>query len=348
MAIRIDKRTAPSPRGVITVYILTNDNGASVELSSLGAGVLAVNVPDREGRIENVALSYADPADYIADGPCLGKVPGRYANRIAKGRFSIDGKEHSLTVNNGPNALHGGPEGFQNQIWDARETPDGVEFTYRSADGEEHYPGAMTARATYAWSDDNVLTLRLEAETDAPTIVNLTNHSYWNLDGADSGTALDHEMRIKARRFIPTDDTLIPTGEKAPVDGTPMDFRDFKRLGADIEADFPALAYGKGYDAGWLVDGWVPGITVLNAVELRSPRSGRRLIIDSDQPAAHVYTGNWLDGSPINRSGRPYRDYEGVAIEMQGVPDAPNQPVFPDQTLRPGETYSRLIRFRFK
>ncbi len=316
-----------------------------MELSTLGAGILAVNVPDINGRSANVVLSYRDPASYLGDGPCLGKVPGRYANRIARGHLEIDGKTYQLNVNNGPNALHGGPTGFQNRIWNASETKDGIIFTYRSEDGEENYPGTLDATVRYRWSDDNTLSLEFSATTDAPTVVNLTNHTYWNLDGADSGSALDHTLLIRADRYIPTDDTLIPTGEKAHVSGTPMDFRTFKRVGEDIAADFPALKYGKGYDAGWLVNGWEEGKMISGAVILRAARSGRRLVIDSDQPDAHVYTGNWLDGSPENREGRPYRDYEGIAIEMQGVPDAPNQPCFPTQTLRPGETYRRTIRF---
>lgn len=345
--MEITKQTIATDHGEITIFTLVNRHGASVRLSSLGAGIAGVEVPDAEGKIENVALAYEAPADYMADGPCLGKVPGRYANRIAGGHLEIDGKTYQLNINNGPNALHGGPTGFQNRIWEAEQLEDGVRFTYHSKDGEENYPGNLTAVAEYHWSDDNVLTLNLSATTDAPTVVNLTNHTYWNLDGADSGSALGHKLRIAAERYIPTDETLIPTGEKAPVEGTPMDFRELREVGRDIAADFPAIKYGKGYDAGWLLDGWQPGKMVNDAVELRGERSGRRLIIDSDQPAAHVYTGNWLDGSPANRCGRPYRDYEGIAIEMQGVPDAPNQSCFPDQTLRPGETYRRTIRFRF-
>ena len=343
--MEITKRTAPSPAGEITIFTLVNASGASVELSTLGAGILAVNVPDSNGRSANVVLSYRDPASYLGDGPCLGKVPGRYANRIARGHLEIDGKTYQLNVNNGPNALHGGPTGFQNRIWNASETKDGIIFTYRSEDGEENYPGTLDATVRYRWSDDNTLSLEFSATTDAPTVVNLTNHTYWNLDGADSGSALDHTLLIRADRYIPTDDTLIPTGEKAHVSGTPMDFRTFKRVGEDIAADFPALKYGKGYDAGCLVTGWEERKMISGAVILRAARSGRRLVIDSDQPDAHVYTGNWLDGSPENREGRPYRDYEGIAIEMQGVPDAPNQPCFPTQTLRPGETYRRTIRF---
>ncbi len=345
--MKVTKHISPSPKGEITVFRVENASGAYVELSTMGAGIVGAGVPDREGRIENVALAYEDPASYIADGPCMGKVPGRYANRIAKGHFSIDGKDFQLAINNGPNALHGGPEGFQNQNWKAEELSDGVRFTYGAQDGEENYPGNLTAVAEYRWSDDNVLTLGLSATADKPTVVNLTNHCYWNLDGADSGKILDHTMRMACSRYLPTDDTLIPTSEPAPVEGTPMDFRETKKIGRDITADFPALEYGKVYEAGWVIDGWEPGKMNDEVVVIESAASGRRLTVGTDQPGAHVYTGNWLAGCPANRSCRSYEDYDGVAVEMQGFPDAPNHDNFPCQTLRPGETYRRTIRFAF-
>lgn len=333
--------------GEVTLWRIENASGAAVTLSSLGAGIVSVEVPDREGNLENVALAYADPADYMADGPCMGKIPGRYANRIAKGKFSLDGKEYSLAVNNGPNHLHGGPTGFQNHIWQSEIIPDGVRFRYVSADGEEGYPGQLNVTADYVWNDRNELTLTLNATTTAPTIVNLTNHTYWNLDGADAGSILDHEMVVKAHRWLVTDDTLVPTGELADVAGTPMDFLRFKKLGADINADFEALRFGKGYDNCWVLDGAEDEMHE-ESVLLRSQRSGRELKISTNQPGVQVYTGNWLSSSPKNRSGRSYEDYEGVAIEAQGFPDAPNQPSFPSQRLNPGEIYSRVIRFSFK
>lgn len=345
MKVKISKY--PSPKGEITVYRLTNDRGCYVELSTLGAGILAVAVPDRDGKIENVALSYADPADYLYDGPCMGKAPGRFANRIAAGRFSIDGKEYQLNINNGPNALHGGPEGFQNQIWQSKPIPGGVEFSYDSADGEENYPGNLKVKAIYHWGDNNILQLHLTAQTDAPTPVNLTNHTYWNLGGADSGSVLGHTLRMKASRYLPTDDTLIPTGEIAPVAGTPMDFTEAKEIGRDIDVDFPALKYGKGYDACWAIDSWKKGDYTAAAARLVDPLSGRVLEIGTTQPGMQVYTGNWLAGSPANRSGRPYNDYEGVAIECQGFPDAPNKENFPGAILRPAERYDEHIRFAF-
>lgn len=346
--MKITSKKYPSPKGEITVFRIENASGASVELSTLGAGIVSVTVPDREGKLENVALSYTDPADYIADGPCLGKCPGRYANRIAKGHLEVDGVTYQLTINNGPNALHGGPEGFQNQIWEAEELSDGVKFTYHAKDGEEHYPGNLTVTATYRWSDDNVLTLDFHAETDKNTVINMTNHAYWNLEGADSGSVFDHDMKIKAEKWLPTDDTQIPTGEMAPVENTPMDFREWKAIGKDIKEDFEALKIGKGYDHCWVLDGWKPGEHIAEAVELRDNKSGRKLVVATDQPGVQIYTGNWLAGSPKNRSGKSYEDYDGVAIEMQGFPDAPNKPEFPSQLLKAGESYDRHISFAFK
>ncbi len=346
ITMKIDKTTAQSPKGEISLFTLINASGASVTVSSLGAGIVAVMVPDREGKLANVALGYKNPADYIADGPCAGKVPGRFANRIARGKFSLDGKEYTLAINNGPNALHGGPEGFQNQIWDSAVEGDSVVFTYHAADGEEGYPGNMTVKAVYTWNDDNELSLVLTAGTDAKTVVNLTNHVYFNLDGEQAGTVLDHEMKIKAARYLPTDDTQIPTGELAPVDGTPMDFTSFKTIGRDIKADFEPLKIGKGYDHCWVLDDYEKGKLQEIAV-LQSRKSGRRLTVLTTQPGVQIYTGNWLAGCPESISGGNYNDYDGVALECQNFPDAPNHPEFPSSVLNPGETFEEAIRFKF-
>ena len=336
----------PHAQGEIAVFRLTNAAGASVELCNIGAGITGVVVPDREGRMADVALGYADYADYIGDGACMGKTPGRFANRIAGGRFALDGKCWRLAVNNGPNHLHGGPTGFADRLWHGRIADGGVVFTRTSPDGEEGYPGALAARVAYAWDDDCCLRIALEAACDAPTIVNLTNHTYWNLAGEASGSVLDHELRLCASRWLPTDATLIPAGAPADVAGTPMDFRTPKPLGRDIRADFSALRYGKGYDNCWAVDGWQAGAETLVA-ELRDPHSGRRLSVRSSQPGVQIYTGNWLAGSPRSKSGRAYADYDGVAIECQDFPDAPNRPDFPSVVLRPDEPYRRTISFRF-
>ena len=323
---------------------LTNKSGASVMLTERGAGIVSIVVPDRNGVMGDVVLGYRDEESYLADGPCAGKIPGRFANRIDGGRFTLDGKEYQLVKNNPGYQLHGGPDGFSNRLWKASRISDTeVILTLDSPDGDQGYPGNMHVEATYTWSDDNSLTLSIKATTDAPTIINLTNHTYWNLDGEDSGSILDHVLKLNASRWLATSEALIPTGELSPVEGTPMDFRTAKPIGRDIKADFPALKYGKGYDNCWVLDG-TPGLKI--AAELSSAVSGRRLEIWTDQPAAQVYTGNWLDGSPLSKSGRPYRDYDGVAIECQGFPDAPHHPDFPSCVLRPGETYSRTIIFK--
>ncbi|MCM1292380.1 MAG: galactose mutarotase [Bacteroides sp.] len=346
--MKTNQKKVNSPKGKITLVTLTNTSGASVVLSSLGAGIVSVVVPDSKGDLEDVALGYANAADYFYDGPCAGKVPGRYANRIAGGRLRVDGKDYQLSINNGPNALHGGPEGFQNRIWDVAVADDGeVVFTYTAADGEENYPGELRAEARYRWDNDCRLQLTLSATTNAPTVVNLTNHCYWNLEGHNSGSVLDHTLWIGASRYLPTDETLIPTGEMAPVVDTPMDFTTKKTIGRDIKADFPALVYGKGYDNCWVVDNYTKD-RLQHVATLEAPRSGRLLEVLTTQPAAQVYTGNWLAGSPINKDGRSYNDYDGVAIECQAMPDSPHHADFPSTQLYPGQLYSQTIVFQFK
>lgn len=343
-----DKRVYQTPKGDVTLFTLTNAKGASVELSSLGAGIVSVVVPDRYGDLADIALGYANPVDYLYDGPCAGKIAGRYANRIAKGKFSIDGTDYQLNINLPPNSLHGGPEGFQNQIWEAEEISGGIRFSYVSKDGEENFPGTLKVSVEYTWNDDNELNLHIIAQTDKPTIVSLTNHTYWNLSGEDSSTALDHKLTLKCSRYLKADETLVPTGELPSVVGTPMDFTQPKELGKDIKQDFPALNHAKGYDASWAIDDWQKGKFVEKVAVVEDEKSGRVLEIGTTQPAAHVYTGNWLAGSARSKSGRSYNDYDGVAIECQGMPDAPNRSEFPSQILRPGETYDEIIRFSFK
>lgn len=345
--MKIETSKCQSPKGEITLYTLTNASGAKVVLSNLGAGIVSLEAPDSDGNLADVVLGYADPKDYFYDGPCAGKIPGRYANRIAAGKLRVDGRDYQLAINNGPNALHGGPEGFQNRLWNSQTDNGKVVFTYTSADGEENYPGTLTAKATYSWSDDNELRLDLEATTDAATVVNLTNHCYWNLEGHNAGSVLDHSLSIAASRYLPTDDTLIPTGKMAPVDDTPMDFTHPKTLAQDIRQDFPALVYGKGYDNCWVIDGYRKGQLKL-AATLEAPKSGRVLEVLTTQPAVQVYTGNWLAGSPVNKAGRPYEDYDGVAIECQSMPDSPNHADFPSTQLYPGDVYKQIIIFQLK
>ena len=336
--------TAPDGKEIF-LYTLKNASGASVQLCSVGAGIVSIVVPDKAGKMEDVVIGYKKAEDYFADGPCSGKVPGRYANRIAKGKFTLDGVEYTLPVNNGPNHLHGGPDGFQNQVWESRIEGDAVEFLYYSADGEAGYPGNLKAVAHYTWGEDNSLKLILTAETDKPTVVNLTNHVYINLDGEASGSVLNHKLELNASQFLPTDETLIPQGEPADVAGTPMDFVEAKPIGQDIKADFPALNYGKGYDNCYLIDGAMPG-QLSEAAQLWGPKSGRHLTVLTTQPAVQVYTGNWLKGCPMGKT-RAYEDYDGVAVECQHCPDSPNRPDFPSTVLRPGEVMEEAIIWVF-
>ena len=328
-------------------YIITNASGASVGLAEIGAAIVSINVPDREGILADVALGYEDPLSYIGDGPCLGKCPGRFANRIALGRFSLDGAEYTLPVNNGPNHLHGGPEGFQNHIWDSRIDGDAVEFMYFSEDGEQGYPGAVKAVVRYEWSEDNELRMTFTAICDAPTYINLTNHAYFNLDGEGSGTVLNHMLKLNCSEFLPTDATQIPLGDSEPVAGTPMDFINAKPVGRDINADYEPLKIGKGYDHCWVIDGAEAG-QLQACAKLWSEKSGRFLEIITTQPGVQVYTGNWLGGCPAGKSGHVYADYDGIAIECQHFPDSPNKPEYPTTVLRPGETYEQAIIYAFK
>ena len=325
-------------------YTIINGSGASVTLCSIGAGIVSVNVPDKDGKMGDVVLSYGKAGSYFGDGPCMGKCPGRYANRIAAGKFSLDGKQYELPVNNGPNHLHGGPDGFQNKIWESRKHKGGVEFKYSAADGEMGYPGNLTVVARYEWSEDNELRLTFSARSDAKTVVNLTNHCYFNLNG--KGSVLRHYLKLNATQYLPTDETLIPLGEAEPVVGTPMNFITAKTLGRDIRKDFPALKYGKGYDACWVIDDYMPG-QIQEAAELYSAQSGRELKVYTTQPGVQVYTGNWLEGCPTGKRGRKYHDYCGVALECQHFPDSPNHPDYPSTVLKPGKVMHEAIIFAF-
>ena len=326
-------------------YTMTNESGASVVLGSVGAAIVSVSVPDRDGRMGDVVIGYGKAESYFKDGPCSGKCPGRYANRIAAGRFTLDGVEYNLPVNNGPNHLHGGPEGSQNQVWASRKHKGGVEFMYYFDDGEMGYPGAVKVIARYEWTETNELRLTFTARSDKKTVVNFTNHVYFNLDG--SANIFRHRLQLNASEYLPTDNTLIPTGVPEIVTGTPMDFRRTKTIGRDIKKDFPALKYGKGYDACWVIDNYMPG-QLQKAAVLSSPKSGRVLNVYTTQPGIQVYTGNWLNGCPKGKKGRIYHDYSAVALECQHFPDSPNNPQFPSTVLRPGKVYKEAIIFEFR
>ena len=325
-------------------YKMVNESGAYVELCNIGAGIVSICVPDKDGMLGDVVAGYRKPESYFGDGPYLGKCPGRFANRIDKGHFTLDGVEYNVPVNCGPNHLHGGPEGFSNKVWESRKSRGGVEFMYFSEDGEMGYPGNMKVVARYEWSEQNELRLTFTAKTDKRTVINLTNHAYFNLNG--KGSVLRHYLRLNCSEYLPTDPTLIPLGESEPVAGTPMDFLNEKTLGRDIRKDFPALNYGNGYDACWCIDGYMPG-QIQEAAELYSKVSGRVMKVYTTQPGVQVYTGNYLEGCPVGKKGRIYRNNDAVAIECQHYPDSPNKPEYPSTILDPGKVYKEAIIYAF-
>ncbi len=251
-----------------------------------------------------------------------------------------------MAINNGVNALHGGPSGFQRRVWASRIEGDSVIFSYESADGEEGYPGNYKCEVAYGWSDDCEISLVYTATCDKRTVTNLTNHVYFNLDGEGSGDVMEHVMTLKAEKFLPTDDTQIPTGEFEAVAGTPMDFTAPKAIGADIKADYKPLIIGKGYDHCWAIDGWESGVESV-AGEVYSPKSGIKVEVKTTQPGIQIYTGNWLSGTGVAKMGKEHADYEGVAMECQNFPDAPNKPHFPSSVLSPGETFEQTIKYKF-
>lgn len=328
-------------------YTLTNAKGASVTLSEIGAGIVSIIVPDKDGKLADVVLGYEKPESYFDDSPFLGKCPGRFANRIALGKFTLNGKEYTLPINNAPNHLHGGPEGFSVKVWESRLVGDAVEFMYFSEDGEQGYPGNLKVVAHYEWSEDNELKLTFTAECDADTFINMTNHVYFNLNGEGNGNILGHILKLNCSEYLPTDDTQIPLGDSEPVAGTPMDFVNPKAIGRDIRADFEPLKIGNGYDHCWVIDGAEPG-QLQAAAKLWSEESGRLVEIFTTQPGLQVYSGNWLAGCPTGKNGHIYQNNDGVAIECQHFPDSPNKPEYPSTLLRPGETYEEAIIFAFR
>jgi aldose 1-epimerase len=334
----------------VILYTITNASGASVELTNLGASLVSVRVPDRNGKLADVALGYKDWKSYQSDGPFMGKSVGRYANRMSgadgSASFTLDGVLHRLIPNEGANQLHGGAATLSNKVWEARVEGNRVVFSIVSPDGEGGYPGNMVVEAAYHWSDECELEIVYSAESDAPTVVNLTNHAYFNLAGESSGSIHGHLLQLNASTFIPTTAKSIPTGEFWPVEGTPMDFREAKPIGRDIDAGYAQLTDAAGYDRCWVVDGWRRNI-LAEVGWLADPVSGRRMRVLTSQPGVQVYTGNWLKGSPEGKSGRPYANRDGVALECQGFPDAPNHPNFPSQVLRPGERYIQKTVFAF-
>ena len=333
-------------------YALRNNAGMAVQVISYGGILTSISVPDRQGRFANVALGFECLEKYEAEHPYFGAITGRYANRIAKGRFSLEGTEYTLFVNDGSNALHGGDKGFDKRIWTARELADGLypglELTYRSNDGEEGYPGNLDAAVRYTLTDNNELRIEYSATTDAPTVVNLTNHSYFNLLGEGEGTIYEHILTLNADRFTPIDSGLIPTGELAAVAGTPFDFRKPKAIAAGVRSSHPQISLAQGYDQNLVLNREGLSERELGfAARVYEPRYGRCMEVWTTEPGIQFYSGNFLDGTLVGSSGRTYRQGDGLALETQHFPNSPNQPQFPSTALRLGERYETSTVYRF-
>jgi aldose 1-epimerase len=325
------------------VYRWSLENGGTrLKVLSYGGIVQSLELPDRRGRYANVSLGFDNVEDYVASSPYFGALIGRYGNRIAKGRFTLDGKAYQLSVNDGENSLHGGAQGFDKRVWDiepfTRGSDVGLHLYYTSVDGEMGYPGTLKSKVTYTLTRTGDWRIDYEATTDRPTVCNLTSHVYFNLAGEGSGSIHDHELKIAASRYTPVDSGLIPTGELAPVAGTPFDFRRSKTVGEDIRVAHQQLLYGQGFDHNWVLD---KGITARpeHIATLRNPGSGRTMKIATTEPGLQFYSGNFLDGTLVGTGGSIYRQGDALCLETQHFPDSPNQPSFPSTTLRPGQTY---------
>jgi len=333
----------------VDLYTLVNSNGMKVKITNYGGIVVSLEVPDRNGKWADVVLGYDRLEDYIQNNPYFGCIIGRYGNRIAKGQFTLDGKKYQLACNNFPNHLHGGKVGFDKVLWNAEPFVDEkgpkLRLTYKSPDGEEGYPGNLDVTVVYTLTEDNGLLIEYTATTDQPTIVNLTNHSYFNLSGMESKTILDHVLWMDADRFTPVDSTLIPTGELRSVSGTPLDFRKPTKIGERIGSEDMQIRYGQGYDHNYVLNGEMNTFRLVATVV--DPFSGRKMEVWTTEPGLQFYSGNFLDGSIKGKRGIVYGHRSGFCLETQHFPDSPNHPEFPSTVLRPGEVYKTKTMYRF-
>ncbi|MDM8005914.1 MAG: aldose epimerase family protein [Phycisphaerae bacterium] len=334
----------------VDLYRLTNANGMRADITTYGGIVVRLMVPDKNGKFDDVVLGFDSLAGYLKGHPFFGALVGRYGNRIAKGRFTLEGVEYKLATNNMGNHLHGGLKGFDKAVWAAEpvqcsETV-GLKLCYTSKDGEEGYPGTLKCTVTYRLTNANELKIEYEATTDKPTPVNLTNHSYFNLAGAGNGDNLSHVMMLNADRFLPVDKTLIPTGELRPVKGTPFDFTKPTPIGKNINADGEQVKFGNGWDHCWVLNQKTPGELTLCA-RVTEPTSGRVMEMHTTEPAVQFYSGNFLDGSNVGKGGKAYKFRYGFCLEAEHYPDSPNKPEFPSTILKPGETYRQTTIYRF-
>jgi len=339
-----------TPDGMdVDIYTLTNPQGMEVRAITYGGIITALRVPDRDGKLDDVALGFDNLEGYLKSPAFIGPLIGRYGNRIRGGRFTLDGQTYKLAINNGPNHLHGGVRGFDKAVWQAesfkRNDVVGVVFTHTSPDGDEGYPGTLSLRVIYTLTAGNALEVEYEATTDKATPVNLTQHTYFNLAGHGTRDVLDHMVTLRASRYTPVDSTLIPSGGIATVEGTPFDFRMPTSIGARIDANDVQMRYGNGYDHNFVIDRAGDGL--VPAAHVMEPMTGRVLEVSTTEPGMQFYTGNFLDGTLKGKGGRMYQKRMGFCLETQHFPDSPNKPSFPNTILRPGETYRSKTVFAF-
>lgn len=336
----------------VEIFRLASQTGLRAEIAELGGAIVSLTALGRDGEFADVVLGFDDLDSYLADtNPYFGAVVGRYANRIAGGRFTLDGETYTLPQNDGENSLHGGVRGLSRVVWEGEPFEDatgaGVLLRYRSADGEEGYPGNVDFRVRYLLTSIGDLRIEAEAVTDKPTVVNLSFHSYFNLKGEGAGDVLDHQLLLNSEQYTPVDDTLIPTGEIKSTEGTPMDFRTAAAIGGRIDDDFEQLRFGGGYDHNWVLRPTEDDGKMRLAAIVVEPTSGRKLVVKTTAPGLQLYTGNFLDGTLVGKGGRPYVHRGGLCLETQHFPDSPNQPGFPSTVLRPGETYRQVTEYQF-
>lgn len=348
MAIDKARIELPQINRPVDVYTLGHQRGPEAKILTLGGVVMSLTAPDRHGRFADVVLGFDAPADYLENRPFFGGLIGRYCNRIARGDLPVDGARHVLATNDGPNHLHGGPGGFHTVVWEVSEVVDGPEpalaLRHVSRDGEEGYPGTLTADVRYTLTADGALRVEYVARTDRATVVNLTQHSYFNLGGHAAGSITEHRLRLAASRFLPVDGTAIPTGELRAVRGTPFDFLTPATIGARIGAADEQLRFGRGYDHCYAVDGWDGALR--DIAEVVEPVSGRRLVVRTTEPGVQLYSGNFLDGI-AGKQGARYDRRTGFCLEAQHFPDSPHRPEFPSTRLAPGETYRQTTEYCF-
>lgn len=330
----------------VFLLTLTNKAGNVIRLTNFGAKITWIEVPDKNGKKDNITFGYDTFEGTVTGDMSFGSVVGRYANRIANAKFTLDGVEYKLPVNNGPNTLHGGPGGWHSVVWNTEVLKDkelpAVKFTYVSPDMEQGFPGTVTAEVVYTWTDNNEIVMDYKCTTDKKTVVNITNHAYFNLHGAGNGNILDHVLSLRASAFTPVDSVMIPTGEIRPVAGTPFDFTAPHTIGERIGENYDQLILGRGYDHNYVLDNKEPVDVIVY-----EPVSGRVLEVITDQPGMQLYTGNFLDGSKIGHGGKPYTHRSGFCLESGHFPDSPNHPEFPPTVLNPGETLTTQTIYRF-